>query len=156
MSDKISQAETLQLSSPKTPIQQLEAKKVSEPSSVTPKEPATVPSPSGLALALVERTKAQVGKKRSKFQKMKNKKNAGKLTVCEQLGLAIVPYTNFGPGGRQQTFPTNITGSDGGRPTSDQGITSDVLVPFTSQEQQSWESKEPKWLKYLNQILEDK
>jgi len=61
MNDK-DQTETLQLSPPKTPIQQLEAIKVSGPSSVTPKEPAIVPGPSGSALAPVERTEAQGAK----------------------------------------------------------------------------------------------
>ncbi|KAF0763126.1 Uncharacterized protein FWK35_00034211 [Aphis craccivora] len=137
-------------------IQQLEAKNVSRSSSVPPKEPTTVPGPSGSAFAPFERTKARVTKKRMKFQNMNNKKKARKLMACEQHGLAKYPNPTLDPeAANKSPQPTPPVAMEVDLPVT-KGITSDVLVPFTSQEQPQQEPKEPKWLSYLNQIFEDK
>lgn len=151
MNDK-DQAETLKLSPPKTPIQQLEDKEVSGPSSMTLKEPAMVPGPSGSVLAPVERMEAQLAEK--KFQNMKNKNKARKLMACEQHGLAKYPTPTLEPESANNPPQPMMEIAMEVDPPATNGITSDVLIPCTSQEQPRREPKEPTWLKYLTQILE--
>jgi len=87
---------------------------------------------------------------------MKDKKNAGKFMACEQHGLTKYPTPTLDPeAANKPPQPTPLVAMEVDLPAT-KGITSDLLVPFTSQEQPHRESEEPKWLNNLIQILEVK
>jgi len=102
---------------------------------VTPREPAPVPSKSGAPFKTGGKDEDGGTADEKRYRKFQ-KKYARKLAASQHQP-SQVSYADFGLWGRQQTFSsTDTTGSDGGRPTSDKGTTSEELAPSTEATQE--------------------